>query len=115
MAATCRLCCNMSAVLQHVGCAVQARAVQNADDLAAEKDLIQVAADSLRHELVDVRQQLAEQQVIHPCSPQVHMNRTYIYASALMLQHCHRELHHAIEFIFALPLWVCMIVHGMIA
>ncbi|DBA67317.1 TPA: hypothetical protein ACH3X2_001617 [Trebouxia sp. C0005] len=40
----------------------EARAVQAADDLASERDLLQVAADSLRHELSNVRQQLAEQQ-----------------------------------------------------
>lgn len=43
---------------------MQARAVQAADDLASERDLLQVAADSLRHELSNVRQQLAEQQVV---------------------------------------------------
>ncbi len=43
---------------------MQARAVQTADDLASERDVLQVAADGLRHELSNVRQQLAEQQVM---------------------------------------------------
>lgn len=38
--------------------------MQTADDLASERDLLQVAADGLRHELSNVRQQLAEQQVM---------------------------------------------------
>ncbi len=38
--------------------------MQMADDLASERDLLQVAADGLRHELSNVRQQLAEQQVM---------------------------------------------------
>ena len=41
---------------------MQARAVQNADDLASEKDQLQVAAEGLRGEMVNVREQLAEQQ-----------------------------------------------------
>ncbi|KAL0028332.1 hypothetical protein WJX77_000287 [Trebouxia sp. C0004] len=40
----------------------EARAVQTADDLASERDVLQVAADGMRHELGNVRQQLAEQQ-----------------------------------------------------
>ena len=43
---------------------MQAKAVQTADDLASERDVLQVAADGLRHELSNVRQQLAEQQVM---------------------------------------------------
>lgn len=38
--------------------------MQTADDLASERDVVQVAADGLRHELSNVRQQLAEQQVM---------------------------------------------------
>ncbi len=39
--------------------------MQTTDDLASERDVLQVAADGLRHELSNVRQHLAEQQVIH--------------------------------------------------
>ena len=38
--------------------------MQMVDDLASERDLLQVAGDGLRHELCNVRQQLAEQQVM---------------------------------------------------
>lgn len=42
---------------------MQARAVQNADELASQKDLLQVEVDALRQEMGNVREQLEEQQV----------------------------------------------------
>lgn len=42
---------------------MQARAVQNADELASQKDLLQVEVDALRQEMGNAREQLEEQQV----------------------------------------------------
>ena len=42
---------------------LQARAVQNADELASHKDLLQVEVDALRQEMANVKGQLTEQQV----------------------------------------------------
>ncbi|KAL3154390.1 hypothetical protein ABBQ32_013866 [Trebouxia sp. C0010 RCD-2024] len=40
----------------------EARAVQNADELASQKDLLQVEVDALRQEMANVKEQLSEQQ-----------------------------------------------------
>ena len=42
---------------------LQIRAVQNADELASQKDLLQVEVDTLRQEMANVKEQLTEQQV----------------------------------------------------
>lgn len=42
---------------------MQARAVQNADELASQKDLLQVEVDALKQEMGNVKEQLEEQQV----------------------------------------------------
>ena len=41
----------------------QAKAVQTADELAAQKDALQVELDAVRQETVNAKEQLIEQQV----------------------------------------------------
>lgn len=42
---------------------MQARAVQTADELAAQKDALQVELDAVRQEMLNAKEQLVEQQV----------------------------------------------------